>query len=147
MGKANGALGVLIRSLQTGRMMTGRLQTGPILAIYFGNVRSILEYGCVIWGVAAPTHLKRLDRIKHKFLSCLSFNSQLCQPAHSLSYHEPLEHFKVSSLGKRRLQHDVCFAHKIICGRVNSAFLLGCFPLHVEPGPDQPSCCSCLLRP
>ena len=140
VGKANRALGVLIRSLQTGRT-AGRLQTGPILAAYFGNIRSILEYGCVIWGGAAPTHLKRLDRIQHKFLSWLSY-AHTSRPAFSLSYHDLLKQFKVSSLEKRRFQHDVCFVHKVVCGRVDSAFLLGCFPLHVpqrrtRSGPAQ----------
>ena len=39
--KANRAMGVLMRSLQTGRT-AGRLQTGPILAASFGNVRSVI---------------------------------------------------------------------------------------------------------
>ena len=140
VGKANRAMGVLIRSLQTCRT-AGGLQTGPILAAYFGNVRSILEYGCVIWGGAAPTHLKRLDSIQHKFLSWLSY-SQQSRPAHFTSYHDLLHHFKVSSLEKRRFQYDVCFVHKVVCGKVDSAYLLGCFPLHVpqrrtRAGPAQ----------
>ena len=141
VGKANRAMGVLIRSLQTGRT-AGRLQTGPILAAYFGNVRSVLEYGCVIWGGAAPTHLKRLDRIQHKFLSWLSFFSRNHRPYNSLSYQDLLHQFNVTSLEKRRFMYDVTFVHKVLCGRVDSAYLLGCFPLHVpqrrtRAGPAQ----------
>ena len=130
VSKANRAMGVMIRSLQTCRT-AGRVQVGPILAAYFGNVRSILEYGCVVWGGAAPTHLKRLERIQHKFLSWLSYYDHASRPLSFLTYHDLLKHFKVSSLEKRRLQYDVCFVHKVVCGRVDSAFLLGCFPLHV----------------
>ena len=114
VGKANRAMGVLIRSLQTGRT-AGRLQTGPILAAYFGNVRSVLEYGCVIWGGAAPTHLKRLDRIQHKFLSWLSFFSRNHRPYNSLSYQDLLHQFNVTSLEKRRFMYDVTFVHKVLC--------------------------------
>ena len=140
-GKANRALGVLIRSLQTSRT-AGRLQTGPILAAYFGNIRSIMEYGCVIWGGAAPTHLKRLDRIQHKFLSWLSSYTSTFRASSSPSYQHLLNLFKVCSLEKRRFQYDVCFVHKVVRGRVDSAFLLGCFPLHVpqrrtRAGPAQ----------
>ena len=139
--KANRAMGVLMRSLQTGRT-AGRLQTGPILAVYFGNVHSVIEYGCVIWGGAAPTHLKRLDRIQHKFLSWLSLYVQRHRSSNSLSYHDLLQQFNVSSLEKRRLMYDVSFVHNILCGRVDSAYLLGCFPLHVpqrrtRAGPAQ----------
>ena len=128
--KANRALGVLIRSLQTSRT-AGRLQTGPILAAYFGNVRSVLEYGCVIWGGVAPTQLKRLEKIQHKFLSWLARYTQQPRLSNTPSYHDLLQQFSVSSLEKRRFQYDVCFVHKVICGGVDSAYLLGCFPLHV----------------
>ena len=123
-------MGLLIRSLRTGRT-AGRLQTAPILAAYSGNVRSILEYGCVIWGGAAPSHLERLDKIQHKFLTWLAFYAHASQPSQSLSYHDLLKQFKVVSLSQRRFQLEVCFVHKIICGRVNSAYLLGSIPLHV----------------
>ena len=58
-GQANRAMRVLTRSQQTSRT-AGRLQSGPILAASFGNVRSILECGCVIRGGAAHTHLKKV---------------------------------------------------------------------------------------
>ena len=124
------AMGVLTRSLQTSRT-AWRPQTGPILAACFGNVRSILEYGCVIWGGAAPTtHLKWLHSIQYKILPWLSY-SQQSRPPHCISYRDLLHHFKVSSLKKRRFQHDVCFVHRVVCGKVDSTYLLGCFPLHV----------------
>ena len=35
---------------------------------YYSSVRSILEYGSVIWASAADTHTVRVDRVQHKFL-------------------------------------------------------------------------------
>jgi len=49
----------------------------------------------------------------------------------SLSYSDLLAHFKITSLAKRRNQYDIVFAHKIMGGEVNSAFLLGSFPILV----------------
>ena len=123
-------MGVLIRSLQTGRA-AGTLKTEPILAAYFGNVRSILEYCCVIWGGAAQTHLERLDRIQHKFLMWLAAHVHTSRPSITLSYHDLLTLFKIGSLSQRRYQYDVCFIHKIIMGKIDSAFLLGSLPFHV----------------
>ena len=131
--KANGRLGLLMRSLHLGHpigeVRRRSLKPEPILAAYFGNVRSILEFGCVIWGGAAKTHLDKLERIQHKFLMWLSFKSS---PAfESLDYVELLEKFKVTSLQNRRKQYDILFLHKILTARIDSAPLLGCISLHV----------------
>ena len=130
VSKANKMLGLLMRSLQTGQA-AGRFKVGPILTAYFGNIRSILEYGCVLWGGAAKCHLDRLERVQHKFLIWLAFHVHTSRPSQSLSYHDLLQLFKISSLSQRRLQYDICFVHKILSGRVDSARLLGSFPLHV----------------
>ena len=123
-------LGLFFRSLQAGRR-AGGLSTGPILAAYFGNVRSLMEYGSLIWGGAAKTHLERLEKIQHKFLLWLAFHIQTVNLPSSMTYSDLLEHFKVSSLASRRQQFDILFVHKIIMGRVDSARLLGDMPLHV----------------
>ena len=113
--RANRMLGVMIRSLQTGHPL-GRvrerfkLKPEPILAAYFSNVRSILEFGCIIWGGAAKTHLERLERIQHKFLIWLATVST--RSSQNLGYDELLTLFKIPSLAKRRLQYDILFVKK-----------------------------------
>ena len=68
--KANRALGLLIRTLQTGK--NGRhLKTAKqcdLLSAYYANVRSILECGSVVWGGATESHIQRMERIQEKFL-------------------------------------------------------------------------------
>ena len=130
VSKANRMLGLLMRSLQNCRT-AARLMPAPILAAYFGNVRSILEYGSVIWGGAAKTHLERLERIQHKFLMWLAAHTHLPQQHLSFSYNDLLDHFKIASLSKRRLKADILFIYKILISRIDSTFLLGNFPLHV----------------
>ena len=70
----NRALGLLMRSFQTG-VRPGKFRTSAIWTAYFANVRSILEYGSVIWTGAAETHTVRIDRIQHKFLIWLLSHS------------------------------------------------------------------------
>ena len=131
--KANGRLGLMMRSLQlghpVGEVRRRSLRPEPILAAYFGNVRSILEFGCVIWGGAAKTHMDKLERIQHKFLMWLSFKSS--PEFRSLDYADLLEKFKVTSLQNRRKQYDILFLHKILTSRTDSAPLLECISIHV----------------
>ncbi len=37
-------------------------------AIYSGLVRSVLDYGCVVYGSAGETYLRKLDNIQHRVL-------------------------------------------------------------------------------
>ena len=53
------------------------------------------------------------------------------RPSQSLAYSDLLQLFKVASLKHRRLQYDILFVHKVFCGKVDSAFLLESFPLHI----------------
>ena len=94
--RANRALGLLMRSFQTD-VRPGMFRTSAILKAYFANVRSLLEYGSVIWTGAAETHTARIDRVQHKFIMwLLSHTSSGNAP--SLSYENLLHHFRLPSL-------------------------------------------------
>ena len=127
--KANRALGTLIRSFQTGLPST-KFHKKTLLATYFANVRSILEYGCVIWGGAARSHTDRLERIQHKFLIWLVSRARNVT-VQSLGYRELLRTFDVPSLEARRLQYDIMFLRNVHGGDVDSPYLAECFPLRV----------------
>ena len=89
VGKANRALGMYLRSL-TYRAPAGcRFPPGPIIAGFNAHIRSIMEFGNVIWGGAAKTRLLRLERIQHKFLMAAHSNS----PCASLDYAVLLRHY------------------------------------------------------
>ena len=69
VSKANRMLGLLIRSMQLPRFRrNSRLDHRALICAYNAHVRSLLEYGSVIWAGAAVTHLKRIERVQHKFL-------------------------------------------------------------------------------
>ena len=131
VSRANRALGLLIRSFQAG-INKSKFNRGAVLAAYYANVRSILEYCSVVWAGAAKSHAVRVDRVQHKFLIWLLANTS-SGSSQSLSYSSLLLHFNIPSLAQRRIQHDILFLRNILRGRINSSFLLNSFPLHVPP--------------
>ena len=128
MARGNRALGLVIRSLQTGRGRT-KYETGAIVAAYFANVRSVLEYCSVVWGGAAKTHTDRIERIQHKFLIWLTVNSDI--NSDSLSYNSLLSEHSFTSLAARRTQHDLVFMARLFKHQIDSTSLRSCFGLAV----------------
>ena len=85
----------------------------------------------VIWNGAAKTHIDRIERVQHKFLIWLSSNSVSITTVHSLSYQSLLETYKLQCMRDRYNQHDIVFLKNLFSARIDSPFLLGCFPLRV----------------
>ena len=130
VGKANRALGMYLRSLQTYRAPAGRrFSPGPIMAGFNAHIRSIMEFGSVIWGGAAKTHILRLERIQHKFLMWLATHSS--NPSACLEYPALLLHFGVLHIERRLLLNDLNYLYNIFSGRIDSAEILGMFSLAV----------------
>ena len=127
---ANRALGMYLRSLQTSRAARGRrFCPAPLITAFNAHVRSIMEFGSVVWAGAAKTHVQRLERIQHKMLMWLAFHST--KPSQSLDYDHLLSHFSVRSVRSRLVQRDLTFLHSVFSGRVRSAEILGMFGLSV----------------
>ena len=128
IGEPNTPIGAAVTA---GRMTLIGLPRGP------GNlpnqlqtgVRSILEFGSVIWGGAAKTHLQRLERVQHKMLMWLATHSN--RPSHSLDYHDLLSHFSVHSISTRLAQRDLTFIHSVFSGRIKSTDIVEMFGLCV----------------
>ena len=130
VSQANRALGLLIRSFQTGSK-GARFETKSLLTAYYANVRSIMEYATAVWAGAAGSHTVRVDRVQHKFLIWLNYHCKSACP--SLSYSALSRHFGVPFLSARRSQHDLLFLKGLFVAKINSAELLQKFPLHVPP--------------
>ena len=129
ISKANRSLGLLIRSFQTGKNGSSLHGVNPktIVGVYCATVRSILEYGCVIWGGAANAHLNRIEKIQHKFLIWLCGRCRITNV--SLDYVNQLQYFGLASLKSRRLQYDLLFIRNLYKHKINSSYLLESFPL------------------
>lgn len=130
VSKANRALGLLRRSFQTGK--GGRLlrdcDIRAVMCSYYANVRSILEYCSVVWNGAAETHMKRIERVQHRFLDWLGYRFRGLS---MLSYEDLLKTFSVETLTARRTQYDILFIRKVHRHIIDSSFLLEHLPLSV----------------
>ena len=125
--KANRALGVMMRSFQCGRRT--RFSRTALIAAYCANVRSVLEYGSVVWGGAARSHTERIERVQHKFVMWLS--AHVYGAPQSLEYSRLLSHFSLCSLSVRRAQHDLMFLARIFKHKIDSSILRSYFGLAV----------------
>jgi len=132
VSKANQIMGVIMRSMQSG-CKVGTFDWKPILTAYYGNVRAILEYCCVIWGGAARTHLDRIERVQHRFLQWLYCYAHCNTAPLSIDYPDLLRAFDVTCLESRRQQYDIMFVCKVYKGHIDSSALLNCFPLYAAP--------------
>ena len=92
------------RSLQGVR---GGYSKGGVIAAYYANVRSILEYGSVVWAGTASSHLDRLERIQHNFLWFLAGTRRdrfdMCD------YEGLCASYKIDTLVKRRTALNLSF--------------------------------------
>ena len=128
VSKANRMLGLLMRSVQISvdRHKT-KFDQSAVLAAYKAHVRSVMEYGGLIWSGAAVTHLRRLERLQHRFLMWLASKTRVnCPP---LDYVSLLTLFGCSSVKSRFTQIDLKFLRSVFGGRVDSADIVGMFPL------------------
>ena len=123
---ANRALGVLRYS----RAVRGRrFRPAPLITAFNAHVRSIMEFGSVVWAGAAKTHVQRLERVQHKMLMWLATHST--NPSQTLDCRHLLSHFSVSCIRTRLVQHDLTFLHSLVSGRIKSADIVGMFGLCV----------------
>ena len=128
MIKANRMVGLLMRSMQVAagapRM---RLVPAAVIAAYKAHVRPLLEYGSVIWSGAAITHLRRLERLQHRFLAWLKFQTQAAGPVGN--YESLLSLFRCPSMRSRLAQADIMFARSVFSGRLDCPDIVGMFSL------------------
>lgn len=128
VAKSRRMLGLFIRGMQQPRNLRGgALDVRALRTAYFAHVRSLLEYCSVVWAGAAVTHMKRLDRVQHKFLIWLASRSD--HPTNCLDYEHLLSHFQVPSIKSRFHQHDLMFLFKIFHGQIDCPQLVTRFSL------------------
>ena len=121
IAKVNRMLGLLIRSMQTSRRQSrAPIDHRVMLRTFYAHVRSILEFGCVVWAGAAISHLERLERVQHKFLMLLARCSD--KRSDNLDYLALLSHFSVRSIKSRFVQYDLMSLLHIHHARLDSRY-------------------------
>lgn len=126
VSKANRMLGLLMRSMQMPRCpRQARFDHTALISAFNAHVRSLMEYGSVIWAGAAVTHLVRLERLQHRFLMWLGSNAQ--HRCASLEYQDLLAHFKTASIKARLIHIDIRFLHNTFHQRYDCSQLTSIF--------------------
>ena len=98
-----------------------------ILCAFNAHVRSVLQYGSVIWSGAAQSHLVRLERLQHCFLMWLGAKTQRNCP---MDYRSLLQTFKTESIKARLIHTDVMFLYQLLHHRTDCAYLVSMFGLN-----------------
>lgn len=88
--------------------------------LYSSYVRSLLEFGSVIWNPQYQVHKDRLERIQKIFLKSLCYRTGSFFETST----ESARHFNILSLNNRRIYLDVIFYYKILTNIINCPNLL-----------------------
>lgn len=111
--KAFKRLGFILRLSKPFRL------THTLKILYFSFVRSILEFGCVVWNPQYKIHISRIEKVQSKVVKSLNYRSEQNQPSHS-SFNRHI----LASLEKRRLYLDQIFLYKLLNNHIDSSTLL-----------------------
>ena len=104
-----------------------RFNHTALICAFNAHVRSVIEYGSVIWSGAAVTHLARLERLRHRFFMWLG--STAVHQCPSMHYEHILAHFKMVSIRARLTRIDVLFVHSVFTHRQDCVPLTSFFSL------------------
>jgi hypothetical protein len=114
--RANKVLGFIKRNT--------KLFSSPtcLRSLYFALVRSILEYGVVVWHPYLAKDQLRLEIVQHKFLSYAAFILGLPNPNHNYT---DISHFlNIPPLLSRRKLIDLHFINSLLENSIDSPDLL-----------------------
>lgn len=114
VAKAFKQLGLIFR---LGRVFT---KEKTLKVLYNAYVRSVLEFGSVVWNPQYAVHKDRIERVQKKFLKTLDFRAGF----HYDDYVESVKRHNVQSLTSRRHYLDSIFLYKLINNQIDSADLL-----------------------
>jgi hypothetical protein len=90
--------------------------------LYGSLVRSILEYGSVIWRPHYATHSLRLERVQKRFLRHLVYSAGMT--GRHIEYETRLKRFNMVKLYKRREMLELLFLFKLLHNKIDCSELL-----------------------
>ncbi|XP_050547686.1 uncharacterized protein LOC126909380 [Daktulosphaira vitifoliae] len=123
VGKALKVLGFLKRNTS---LFTSH---ACLRSLYFTLVRSILEYGIVVWHPYLAKDQLRLERVQNRFLSYAAFLFNTEHPPHD--YSSVRSSLNIPTLSSRRLDADISFITSLLSGSVDAPDLLSSISFRV----------------
>jgi hypothetical protein len=90
--------------------------------LYCSLVRSLLEYGTVVWSLYTLGNMRRLDRVQNRFLNFASYRLNIPHPPHDYSIIS--NKLNLKSLTERRNIFCCNFINGLIEGTIDSPRLL-----------------------
>ena len=101
--------------------------------LYNAYVRSILEYGCVIWNPHYNIHSTRIENVQKKFTRFVIW--KLGWNIETPSYSTRCKQIDIQSLENRRKMNSVLFVSDILSYRINCSSLLSLIDLYAPSRP------------
>jgi hypothetical protein len=94
----------------------------PLKALFCALVRSILEYGVVIWDPSTANGMNQLERVQRKFLSFAAMVLHIDHLSHE--YDPVLKRLGLTILADRRVSANKVFLRNLINGSIDCPVLL-----------------------
>ncbi|KAL1446776.1 hypothetical protein WDU94_005426 [Cyamophila willieti] len=93
--------------------------------LYQSLVRSILEYGSIIWSPRTQVAIKSLEKIQARFTRYAFHKENKFYPLYPeyIEYELLIEQFNLSSLQDRRRDNQLKFLKKVVSGSLNHAYV------------------------
>ena len=118
-------MGFIIRSTK------GMNNIVALKSLYYGLVRSRLEYGTVIWNPQYKNNKLKLENIQRKFVKHLHFKQLGTYPTRNTQQSILLEMFDIKSLYYRRTRYFLSFLYNVVNNNIDCQCLLSQICLHV----------------
>ena len=91
-----------------------------MIILYYSLVRSILEFGSVVWNPIQVGLKNKIEIIQRRFLRMLAYKFGLVDK----SVKDVAIIYKIPTLESRRLNTDVLFIHKLLNNKIDCPDLL-----------------------
>lgn len=90
-----------------------------IKLLYFAFVRSVLEYGAIVWNPHYNVHVNHLESVQRRLLKYLSFKLDGVYPQMGFSHNDLLTRHRVDALQDRRIKSQIIFLSQLLQGNID----------------------------
>lgn len=93
-------------------------------SLYCSLVRSVLEFGNVVWCPYHTTWIKRIEKVQTKFVKYALRNLPWLDPVNLPPYEDRCRLLEINTLEQRRFNAQAVFVAKILKGEIDSPLIL-----------------------